>query len=111
MYDLIHRFAPSSPAGRTAVAIVASLVGVPAAVLGLLMVLGGGGLAGLAFLFVGLATLAVAGTLTLGVVRQANAAPDATPLTAPRTDNDGGNRPGRRRRRSRRFGAATRRAT
>ncbi|NGM68678.1 SHOCT domain-containing protein [Natronolimnobius sp. AArcel1] len=87
MYELVHQFAPESPAGRTAVAIAVSLLGVPALLLAFF------GLSGapfttviLLFLFSAV-TLSAAGCLTLGVVRQANAAPDATPLTEPRTES------------------------
>ncbi|MEY7848463.1 SHOCT domain-containing protein [Natrarchaeobius sp. A-rgal3] len=88
MYDLVHRYAPDSPAGRTAVAIVTSLFGVPAFVFGVLAFLGAP-LVGLVFLALSVPALAIAGCLTLGVVRQANEAPTATPLTEPRADEDG----------------------
>ncbi|EMA40853.1 hypothetical protein C446_06740 [Halobiforma nitratireducens JCM 10879] len=55
------------------------MVGVPVALLG---PLGPGLLPGRRL------ALAVAGCLTLGVVRQANAALDATPLTEPRANSD-----------------------
>ena len=78
MYELVHRYAPESPAGRTVVAIVASLVGVPALVFGLIG-LTGNAAAGLLFLLVSATSLLVAGQLTRGVVRQASAAPNAGP--------------------------------
>ncbi|SDY31816.1 SHOCT domain-containing protein [Halobellus clavatus] len=78
MYELVHQYAPESPAGRTAVAIIASLIGVPALVLGLIG-LTGNAATGLLFLLVSVVTLVVAGQLTRGVVRQANAAPTAGP--------------------------------
>ncbi|AHZ22578.1 hypothetical protein BM92_07935 [Haloferax mediterranei ATCC 33500] len=84
MYNLVHRYAPESPAGRTAVAVVSSLIGVPVLILARIGY--GSNLSTLTFLLAGLALLAVAWCLTLGVVRQANAAPDATPFTEPQTD-------------------------
>jgi len=78
MYELVHRYAPQSPAGRTAIAIIGCLIGVPAFVLGLIG-LGGNVSAGLLFLFVSTVILAISGQLTLGVVRQANAAPVSSP--------------------------------
>ena len=74
MFELVHRYAPQSPAGRTATAIVACLIGVPALVFGVIG-LGGNIAAGLLFLLLSTVTLGVAGQLTRGVVRQANAAP------------------------------------
>lgn len=78
MFELVHRYAPQSPAGRTATAIIACLVGVPALVLGLIG-LTGNVASGLLFLLVSAVTLSVAGQLIRGVVRQANAAPMASP--------------------------------
>ena len=78
MYDVIHRYAPKSPVGRTAVAIVASLIGTPAFVLGVVG-LSGNVAAGVLFLLLSAITLTIAGQLTRGVVRQANAAPTANP--------------------------------
>ena len=74
MYGLVHRYAPQSPAGRTAIAIIGCLVGVPAFVLGLIG-LGGNVAAGILFLLLSTMTLGISGQLILGVVRQANAAP------------------------------------
>ena len=74
MYELVHRYAPQSPAGRTAIAIVGCLVGVPAFVLGLIG-LGGNVAAGLLFLLLSTVTLGISGQLIRGVVQQANAAP------------------------------------
>jgi len=78
MFDLVHRYAPQNPAGRTATAIIACLIGVPALVLGVIG-LGGNVASGILFLLLSTATLAVAGQLIRGVVRQANAAPMASP--------------------------------
>ncbi|TKX41596.1 SHOCT domain-containing protein [Halorubrum sp. SD690R] len=78
MYELVHRYAPQSPAGRTATAIIGSLLGVPAFVLGLIG-LSGNVAAGLLFLLVSTVILGISGQLTLGVVRQANAAPASSP--------------------------------
>ncbi|ELY86023.1 SHOCT domain-containing protein [Natrinema altunense] len=79
MYDLVHRYAPASPVGRTLVAIIASVIGVPTLVLGLLG-LADNAAAGLLFLLMGVVTLTVAGQLTRGVVRQAaSAGPEASP--------------------------------
>ena len=78
MFELVHRYAPQSPAGRTVTAIVACLIGVPALVLGLIG-LSGNVAAGLLFLLLSTVTLSVAGQLIRGVVRQANAAPMANP--------------------------------
>ena len=78
MYELVHRYAPQSPAGRTAIAIIGCLLGVPAFVLGLIG-LSGNVAAGLLFLLVSTVILGISGQLTLGVVRQANAAPASSP--------------------------------
>jgi len=78
MYELVHRYAPQSPAGRTAIAVIGCLVGVPAFVLGLIG-LGGNVAAGLLFLLLSAVTLGISGQLILGVVRQANAAPVSSP--------------------------------
>ncbi|RLM63373.1 SHOCT domain-containing protein [Halorubrum sp. Atlit-26R] len=78
MYELVHRYAPQSPAGRTAIAIIGGLLGVPAFVLGLIG-LSGNVAAGLLFLLVSTVILGISGQLTLGVVRQANAAPVSSP--------------------------------
>ncbi|MYL16825.1 SHOCT domain-containing protein [Halorubrum terrestre] len=78
MYELVHRYAPHSPAGRTAIAIIGGLLGVPAFVLGLIG-LSGNVAAGLLFLLVSTVILGISGQLTLGVVRQANAAPASSP--------------------------------
>lgn len=78
MFGLVHRYAPQSPAGRTATAIIACLIGVPALVFGLIG-LTGNVAAGLLFLLFSAVTLSVAGQLIRGVVRQANAAPTANP--------------------------------
>jgi len=78
MFELVHRYAPQSPAGRTATAIVACLIGVPALVLGVIG-LGGNIASGLLFLLLSTVTLGAAGQLIRGVVRQANAAPMASP--------------------------------
>ncbi|ELZ52369.1 hypothetical protein C465_01914 [Halorubrum distributum JCM 9100] len=78
MYELVHRYAPQSPAGRTAIAIIGGLLGVPAFVLGLIG-LSGNVAAGLLFLLVSTVILGISGQLTLGVVRQANAAPASSP--------------------------------
>ncbi|MBZ6496521.1 SHOCT domain-containing protein [Natrinema longum] len=86
MYELVHRYAPASPAGRTAVAIIASVVGVPTLVLGLVGLTGDVALAAL-FLLVSAVTLIVAGQLTRGVVRQAEAAPDGAPTETSTTDS------------------------
>ncbi|KDE57654.1 hypothetical protein EL22_10645 [Halostagnicola sp. A56] len=85
MYQLVHQYAPNSPAGRTAVAIVAALVGVPALVVGLIG-LGSNVAAGLLVHLIGISTLTIAGQLTRGVVRQANAAPGANPRGERETD-------------------------
>ncbi|SER55768.1 SHOCT domain-containing protein [Natrinema salaciae] len=85
MDELVHRYAPEHPAGRTAVAIVASLIGVPTLVLGLVG-LSGNAAAGILLSAIGIATLTVAGQLTRGVVRQATAASRASP-TGERTDD------------------------
>jgi uncharacterized membrane protein len=74
MFELVHRYAPQSPAGRTAIAIIGCLIGVPAFVLGLIG-LSGNVAAGLLFLLLSTVTLGISGQLILGVVRQANAAP------------------------------------
>jgi len=78
VYELVHRYAPQSPAGRTAIAIIGSLLGVPAFVLGLIG-LSGNVAAGLLFLLFSTVILGISGQLTLGVVRQANAAPASSP--------------------------------
>ena len=78
MYELVHRYAPQSPAGRTAIAIIGGLLGVPAFVLGLIG-LSGNVAAGLLFLLFSTVILGISGQLTLGVVRQANAAPASSP--------------------------------
>ncbi|TKX38083.1 SHOCT domain-containing protein [Halorubrum sp. CGM4_25_10-8A] len=78
MYELVHRYAPQSPAGRTAIAIIGGLLGVPAFVLGLIG-LSGNVAAGLLFLLVSTVILGISGQLTLGVVRQANASPASSP--------------------------------
>jgi uncharacterized membrane protein len=78
MYELVHRFAPQSPAGRTAIAIIGCLIGVPAFVLGLIG-LGGNVAAGILFLLLSTVTLGISGQLILGIVRQANAAPVSSP--------------------------------
>lgn len=78
MYELVHRYAPESPAGRTAVAIIASLVGVPGLV-PLLVGLNGNIAIGILSLLVSVASFVIAGQLIRGVVRQANAAPTANP--------------------------------
>lgn len=78
MYELVHRYAPQSPAGRTAIAIIGGLLGVPAFVLGLIG-LSGNVAAGLLFLLVSTVILGISGQLTLGVVHQANAAPASSP--------------------------------
>jgi len=78
VYELVHRYAPQSPAGRTAIAIIGGLLGVPAFVLGLIG-LSGNVAAGLLFLLVSTVILGISGQLTLGVVRQANAAPASSP--------------------------------
>ncbi|ELZ38147.1 hypothetical protein C473_00662 [Halorubrum distributum JCM 10247] len=75
---MVHRYAPQSPAGRTAIAIVGCLVGVPAFVLGLIG-LGGNVAASLLFLLLSTVTLGISGQLIRGVVRQANAAPASGP--------------------------------
>jgi uncharacterized membrane protein len=85
MFELVHRYAPQSPTGRTATAIIASLVGVPALVLGLIG-LTGNVASGLIFLLVSAVTLSVAGQLIRGVVRQANAAPTDSPQDDQQTD-------------------------
>jgi uncharacterized membrane protein len=74
MFELVHQYAPQNPAGRTATAIIACLIGVPALVLGLIG-LTGNVAAGLLFLLLSTVTLGVAGELIRGVIRQANAAP------------------------------------
>ncbi|MFU1782893.1 SHOCT domain-containing protein [Haloarcula japonica] len=74
MFELVHQYAPQSPAGRTATAIIACLIGVPALVLGLIG-LTGNVAAGILFLLLSTVTLGVAGELIRGVIRQANAAP------------------------------------
>jgi uncharacterized membrane protein len=61
------------------------LVGVPALVLGLIG-LTGNVASGLIFLLVSAVTLSVAGQLVRGVVRQANAAPIASPQDDQQTD-------------------------
>jgi len=78
VYELVHRYAPQSPAGRTAIAIIGGLLGVPAFVLGLIG-LSGNVAAGLLFLLVSTVILGISGQLTLGVVHQANAAPASSP--------------------------------
>ena len=85
MYELVHRYAPHSPAGRTAIAIIGGLLGVPAFVLGLIG-LSGNVAAGLLFLLVSTVILGISGQLTLGVVRQANAAPASSPQDDQQTD-------------------------
>ena len=74
MFELVHRYAPQSPTGRTATAIVACLIGVPALVFGL-VALAGSVASGMLFLLLSTVTLSVAGQLIWGVIRQANAAP------------------------------------
>ncbi|NLV11438.1 SHOCT domain-containing protein [Halomicrobium sp. HM KBTZ05] len=74
MFELVHRYAPESPAGRTATAIIACLIGVPALVYGLIG-LSENVAAALLYLLLSAVTLGVAGQLIRGVVRQANAAP------------------------------------
>ncbi|MFY4814498.1 SHOCT domain-containing protein [Haloarcula sp. AONF1] len=74
MFELVHQYAPQSPAGRTATAIIACLIGVPTLVLGLIG-LTGNVAAGILFLLLSTVTLGVAGELIRGVIRQANAAP------------------------------------
>ncbi|WP_049943784.1 SHOCT domain-containing protein [Haloarcula argentinensis] len=74
MFELIHRYAPQSPTGRTAIAIVACLIGVPALVFGL-FALTGSVVSGVLFLLLSTVTLSVAGQLIRGVIRQANASP------------------------------------
>lgn len=74
MFELVHRYAPQSPTGRTAIAIVACLIGVPALVFGL-FALTGSVVSGILFLLLSTVTLSVAGQLIWGVIRQANAAP------------------------------------
>jgi uncharacterized membrane protein len=85
MFELVHRYAPQSPAGRTATAIIACLVGVPALVLGLIG-LAGNVAFGLVFLLVSAVTISVAGQLIRDAVRQANAAPMASPQDDQQTD-------------------------
>jgi uncharacterized membrane protein len=85
MFELVHQYAPQSPTGRTATAIVACLIGVPALVLGLVG-LSGNVAAGLLFLLLSTVTLGVAGQLVRGVVRQANAAPVDSLQDGQRTD-------------------------
>ncbi|MUW14101.1 SHOCT domain-containing protein [Halorubrum sp. CBA1125] len=86
MYELVHRYAPQSPAGRTAIAIIGCLIGVPAFVLGLIG-LGGNVAAGLLFLLLSTVILGISGQLILGVVRQANAAPLSSPQDDPQMDD------------------------
>ncbi|RLM49893.1 SHOCT domain-containing protein [Halorubrum sp. Atlit-28R] len=86
MYGLVHRYAPQSPAGRTAIAIIGGLLGVPAFVLGLIG-LSGNVAAGLLFLLVSTVILGISGQLTLGVVRQANAAPASSPQNDQQIDD------------------------
>ena len=85
MYELVHRYAPQSPAGRTAIAIIGGLLGVPAFVLGLIG-LSGNVAAGLLFLLLSTVMLGISGQLILGVVRQANAAPVSSPQNDQQTD-------------------------
>jgi len=74
VFELVHRYAPQSPTGRTAIAIVACLIGVPALVFGL-FALTGSVASGVLFLLLSTVTLSIAGQLIWGVIRQANAAP------------------------------------
>lgn len=85
MFELVHRFAPDSPAGRTAAAFIACLIGVPALVFGLIG-LSGNIAAGILFLLFSTIALSVAGQLIRGVVRQANAAPAASLQDNKQTD-------------------------
>ena len=85
MFELVHRFAPDSPAGRTAAAFIACLIGIPALVFGLIG-LSGNIAAGILFLLFSTIALSVAGQLIRGVVRQANAAPAASLQDNKQTD-------------------------
>lgn len=85
MFELVHRFAPDSPAGRTAAAFIACLIGVPALVFGLIG-LSGNIAAGILFLLFSTIALSVAGQLIRGVVRQANATPAASLQDNKQTD-------------------------
>lgn len=85
MYELVHRYAPETPAGRTAVAVLLSLLGVPSLVLGLIG-LGGNIGRGLVFLALGVLLTVTAAQLTWGVIRQASAAPEANPATERETE-------------------------
>lgn len=78
MYDLLHRYAPRSPAGRTALAILATSIAVPTTIQGF-WELTRDVPAAPPYLLVGAVLFAIAGCLTVGVVRQANAAPDSAP--------------------------------
>ncbi|RKD88097.1 SHOCT domain-containing protein [Halopiger aswanensis] len=76
MYDLLHRYAPRSPAGRTVVAIVAASIAVPTTIQGV-WELTRDVPAAPPYLLLGAVLFAIAGCLTVGVVREANAAPDS----------------------------------
>ncbi|QKY21426.1 SHOCT domain-containing protein [Halolamina sp. CBA1230] len=79
MYDTVHEYAPPSPLGRTLVAVVAAFVGVPVLLLSLFGLTGSGGVTAILLLLPALLSLTVATHLTMGVVRQAAAAPEAAP--------------------------------
>lgn len=76
MYDLLHRYAPRSPAGRTVLAILATAIAVPTTIQGF-WELTRDVPAAPPYLLVGAVLFAIAACLTVGVVRQANAAPDS----------------------------------
>nr|WP_256395161.1 SHOCT domain-containing protein [Halohasta litorea] len=86
MYELIHRYAPKTPGGRAIAAVLLSLVGVPALVLGFIGLSGNLGVA-LPLLCVSLIALFVSGQLTWGIVQQANMAPEASPLDGAQADD------------------------
>lgn len=76
MYDLLHRYAPRSPAGRIVLAILATSIAVPTTIQGI-WELTRDVPAAPPYLLVGAVLFAIAACLTVGVVRQANAAPDS----------------------------------
>lgn len=78
MYGLSHRYMPDSPDSQASTAIVASLIGFPSMVVGIIGLdpTNGSVTTGWGFLFslIGVVTLVIAGYLALNVVRQSNAA-------------------------------------
>ncbi|WP_313693652.1 SHOCT domain-containing protein [Halorarum halobium] len=76
MYELVHRYVPDSPSVRVGVAVLASAVGLWVLAFGLLE---GTPVLAVALLYLAViaASFGIAGQLTRGLVRQANAAPTA----------------------------------